>query len=266
MKKADKKSYYAIIPADVRYDDKLPAGAKLLYGEITALCNEQGYCWASNKYFADLYNKENKTISRWIAHLIDGGYIQSKIDKSKGNQRHLYLSTKMSIPMDKNVHTLPPKKSRPMDKKRTHNSKDNNTENITDNKKEISQRDLSSGGTGKHAAVTLLRRYGIEIEVARAIVYDQHTPTDVIRQVIINGLAKEAESRRTDGKFVLEAGYIVAALNQARREGKIVGPTKASIELAARLTRGKRKYKPLSPQELENSKRRVRAQAAAMTK
>lgn len=68
-------SYYAIIPANVRYDSTLRANEKLLYGEITALTNKTGECWASNKYFADLYNVTNQAISRWILNLHKKGYI-----------------------------------------------------------------------------------------------------------------------------------------------------------------------------------------------
>lgn len=103
---AEKKSYFAIIPANVRYDDDLSANAKLLYGEITALCNEKGYCWASNDYFSQLYSKSRITVSRWISSLIQKGYIKSEISKEDGNLRMLTpLLTKTIIPIIKNDNT-----------------------------------------------------------------------------------------------------------------------------------------------------------------
>lgn len=103
---AEKKSYFAIIPANVRYDDELSANAKLLYGEITALCNEKGYCWASNDYFSQLYCKSRVTVSRWISSLIQKGYIKSEISKENGNMRMLTpLLTKTIIPIIKNDNT-----------------------------------------------------------------------------------------------------------------------------------------------------------------
>lgn len=81
-----KKGYYAIIPANVRYDENLTDGAKLLYGEITALTNEKGYCWASNSYFAELYGVSKVTISNWIRQLKKGGYIYSEIKYKEGTK------------------------------------------------------------------------------------------------------------------------------------------------------------------------------------
>lgn len=82
-----KKSYYAVIPATVRYDKNIMTAAKLLYGEITALCNEKGYCWATNEYFANLYGVNKRTIINWINSLADAGYIQTEIKYKEGTKQ-----------------------------------------------------------------------------------------------------------------------------------------------------------------------------------
>ena len=79
-------NYYAIIPAAVRYDNRLRANEKLMYGEITALTNKTGECWASNRYFAELYDVTTASVSKWIKHLEEMGYITTQIiykDNSK---------------------------------------------------------------------------------------------------------------------------------------------------------------------------------------
>lgn len=88
------KNYYAIIPANVRYDKRLKPLARLLYSEITALCNEKGYCWASNSYFAELYEIANETISRYISQLKEYGYITIYYEKTNENidKRKIYIS------------------------------------------------------------------------------------------------------------------------------------------------------------------------------
>lgn len=62
-------SYYAIIPATIRYNKDLKFAERLLYAEITALTNKKGYCFATNRYFSELYNVTVETVSRWISHL-----------------------------------------------------------------------------------------------------------------------------------------------------------------------------------------------------
>ena len=137
------KSYYAIIPANVRYDKDLSANAKLLYGEITALCNEKGYCWAANSYFANLYNVKNETISRWIGQLVRKGYIESIIvykETKEIDSRKLYIKSSLDekintysqnnqYPHDKIINT-------PIDEKvKDNNTLFNNTINNTSNNK-----------------------------------------------------------------------------------------------------------------------------------
>lgn len=80
-------SYYSIIPATVRYDHNLKANEKLMYGEITALSSKNGYCWAENRYFAELYDVHKITISNWLKNLEDNGYIRTELKYVYGTKQ-----------------------------------------------------------------------------------------------------------------------------------------------------------------------------------
>ena len=144
QQKTFNKNYYAIIPANVRYDKNLTPNAKLLYGEITALCNEKGYCWANNSYFSELYGVSKKTISNWISSLDERGFIKSEMiykENSKEiKERRLYI-TRMEKdfvtygrnvlnPTEENFHT--PMEEKVKDNNTSFNNTSNNTRDIKD--------------------------------------------------------------------------------------------------------------------------------------
>ena len=86
--------YYAIIPADVRYDDQIPANAKLLYGEISALIGAEGFCYAANAYFMRIYGFSDPTVTRLITKLEQAGYIKRIMERDNAGQvvrRKIYL-------------------------------------------------------------------------------------------------------------------------------------------------------------------------------
>lgn len=130
----EKRGYYAIIPAVIRYDESITPNAKLLYGEITALCNEKGYCWASNKYFANLYGVSNVSISKWINQLAEAGYIDSTIAYKEGSKeiegRYLRI---VNDPIKENFNTLLNKTLIPSQRKVNDPIKEKFKDNNTDN-------------------------------------------------------------------------------------------------------------------------------------
>lgn len=98
--KTIKKSYWSVTPAEVRYCKALGGGdPKHLYGEISALCNERGYCWASNQYFAELYDVDERSVRRWVSLLEKHGFIYTVI---KGKSRKIFLTK--SHPMSPEEH------------------------------------------------------------------------------------------------------------------------------------------------------------------
>ena len=90
-----KPNYYAVIPADVRYNKNLSPNSKLLYAEITALCNMNGKCTASTQYFATLYNVSKTSIQNWLKCLVDNKFITRTTIFKEGTKeilsRHIKL-------------------------------------------------------------------------------------------------------------------------------------------------------------------------------
>lgn len=124
-----KPNYYAIIPANVRYDKDISPNAKLLFGEITSLCNQKGYCWATNEYFSTLYGVSDRTIQNLLKQLLNKNYI--RVEVKDNHKRIIYIEFTKG---EKNF--VPPTKitSYPHEKNFVHNNKSNN---ISEYKKNI---------------------------------------------------------------------------------------------------------------------------------
>ena len=124
----DKPNYYAILNAEVRYDKRLSPFAKLMYAEVTALTNKEGFCWANNFYFAKNFETTERTVQRALSKLEDLGYITKEITN---DSRKIYIgTTNLSVPHDKNVIPL-------SDKNVVHNTIKDNTK-----KEYIYERDI----------------------------------------------------------------------------------------------------------------------------
>ena len=83
----DKPAFFAILPAAVRYDKRLKPMERILYGEITALADQTGYCYASNRYFIELYGVTDRAVQKWIKDLTACGYITVEVLGGAGQGR-----------------------------------------------------------------------------------------------------------------------------------------------------------------------------------
>ena len=85
----EKGSTFSVIPAAVRYDNTLTDKAKILYGTITAYCDKKGYCWATNKDFAEQYKCTIQYIIKLIKSLENNNHI--KVERTS-NSRKIYIN------------------------------------------------------------------------------------------------------------------------------------------------------------------------------
>ena len=111
---SEEPTYWAILPADVRYSEKITPLERLLYAEITCLTNVKGYCWATNAYFSKLFNRHPKSISRNIQNLVQHNFIKVKLIRDGKNVDTRIIEV---------VNTPPQKCYPPLHKNVTNNNK-----------------------------------------------------------------------------------------------------------------------------------------------
>ena len=122
-------SFYGVIEADVRYDKNLSSTAKLIYAEITALTQKEGFAWASNKYFADNFGLSSSQVSRIMSDLSKHGYINVYI---QDNYLRKITLRKNSKPLRKNAEGVTQKPQGGVTQKPQDNTTSINTINNKD--------------------------------------------------------------------------------------------------------------------------------------
>ena len=119
-------NYYAVIPANVRYNENLNSSQKLFYGEITALTQKTGECWASNNYFARLYKVRASSITNWVKQLEKEKLINVKYIKN-GKEIEKRIITIIGSQNIDNVVNIMNEGSQNIEEGYSINRKENNT-------------------------------------------------------------------------------------------------------------------------------------------
>lgn len=157
----ERPAFYAILPATVRYDKDLKPIERLLYAEITSLCNAHGYCYATSSYFAELYEMRRESISRCISHLERCGYIRVEVtnDEKTGSTRKIFLTGKADGGCDQKVTGGVTKKSQGCDQKITPGCDQKVTQNNINNYT-IPSKNINTKENKRESAREERHRYG----------------------------------------------------------------------------------------------------------
>ena len=75
----------SFITISILGDNRLTFLERLLLIHIISLSKKNGYCWATNKYFSNIYNVTTVTISKSISKLATFNYIKINFDNKNTN-------------------------------------------------------------------------------------------------------------------------------------------------------------------------------------
>ncbi|OAZ16839.1 hypothetical protein V425_05785 [Lactococcus lactis RTB018] len=228
-------NYYIILPAQVLHDNKLTPLARLIYGELSALANINGYAWISNQKLADKYEVSLRTINNSLSALKDYGYIRTELfykeNSKEVERREIYIEphennfmtpmkkiaggsrNKMQDPHEENCMS-PMKKTAQIitQYNNTSNNTVNNSNNNSSNKNKENQNKNSDGKLKKLIPIFEQEMGMISptaIDELRAWLFEDHYEVELIKLAL-----RESVLNRK-----VNMNYIKAILRNWRQEG-----------------------------------------------
>lgn len=214
----DKPNYYSVIPAIVRYDNELKPNEKLLYGEISALTNRNGECWASNDYFAKLYDKSKDTVSDWISMLNKKGYINVELIRSETTKAIEKRIIRIN-PLLANIDLVPVKSPRGYRQKNLEGIGKKTEENNTS----INNTSINIKEINKERFELFWKEYPRKVNKFKTEEwFNKNSLTDEQFDLIITKLKKYKDTtdwKKDNGKYI---PYPTTWLNQKRWEDDVI--------------------------------------------
>lgn len=95
------ESKYAVITVAILKDPRITLQQKVLLCFIQALSNSKGYCFASNKYLADLIGVKKDSVTKMLQKLEDYGFIGRVVKIDKDGMVTFRSITVFENPVDK---------------------------------------------------------------------------------------------------------------------------------------------------------------------
>ena len=132
MESSAKPDNYILIPAEVKNCKELKPNEKIIFGDITCLCNQKGYCWAGNHYFAELYGVSKRSVSRYINQLKELNFITVEMIRD-ANKNVIKRTIKINDnPIEKTDYTSGQNCLAPIDRTVQYNNTSNNNKKEKD--------------------------------------------------------------------------------------------------------------------------------------
>lgn len=233
-----KPSYWAVLPAVVRYDEALPPNAKLLYAEISSLTDRTGYCYASNAYFEGLFGLSERTVIRQIKALEAAGYIVVEDATGGSALRKIFAGVNpVAGPPDKNVSTPCQNRQGGTDKNVTQNSKANSLNNQSPHTPQRGRsKKWKETADWKSERFEAFWKYYPRGENRQAAIraWDKLRPSDELISVIARSLKRQMATE--DWQNGIAIPYASTYLNNARWTDRAKKPLPAPQPAAEEVT------------------------------